>query len=128
MEGASGLEALVYHADGELRLGIIPKRKLLSVPGISREYVRIEWERLFQRPGPYVFTGIRGVLGDWNTSLPAGRRLAEKEAGFPAEAVENKLCRGLSCGNGGTVFRLRHLFGAQRLQSVIYSTFKEEAW
>lgn len=79
MEGASGLEALVYHADGELRLGIIPKRKLLSVPGISREYVRIEWERLFQRPGPYVFTGIRGVLGDWNTSLPAGRRLAEKK-------------------------------------------------
>lgn len=61
----------------------------------------------------YAVYWVIGIL----LCLPAAGWL-KKEAGFPAEAVENKLCRGLSCGNGGTVFRLRHLFGAQRLQSV----------
>ena len=80
----SGLEALVYHADGELRLGIIPKRKLLSVPGISREYVRIEWERLFQRPGlmflqEYAVYWVIGIL----LCLPAAGWMKKKLASLP---------------------------------------------
>lgn len=60
---------------------------------------------------------------------PAGRRLAEKEAGFPAEAVENKLCRGLSCGNGGDCFSSASpIWCAAATIRLFISTFKEEAW
>ena len=79
------MEALVYHADGKLRLGIIPKRKLLSVPGISREYVRIEWERLFSAVRPlwflqeYAVYWVIGIL----LCLPAAGWLKKKLASLP---------------------------------------------